>query len=193
MPLTNASGGAISDAQAHALEVGTLRADVLRAWAGEHVQPSLSAHLFAEPFIVGPWGVALAQGTAIHTPDCDIFPTRLVVYAPSPTLQADITAHHELVQSGDVPIRSDWTGPCMVTGTTRARRVVTIQVISAFSVIVEGSLRNDPVLGNVFFTDGSAACQGDPIAADLCSQSRPTRQVLNNAQRPFSVRARLLA
>jgi hypothetical protein len=171
VPLVNSSGGAISNAQAQALDLSVIRADVLWAWAQQNVQPSLIAHLFAEPFVIGSLGVALAKGTAIHVPPCGIYPTEIVVLAPSTQLRTELDARAEVVQPGDVPVREDYAGPCADTGTTRSGLVSTIQVIPMNSVVVEGSLRHDPVLGAVFFSDASVTCPGDSvIALRMCGQ-----------------------
>jgi|GEM_PF-5775046 len=171
VPLVNASGGPVSDSEAQALEQGVVRANVLSAWASAHVQPSLGAHLFAEPFVLGVLGVALAKGTSVSVPSCGIYPTKVTIYARSPVLQAEIIASGEVVQSGDMPLRLDFAGPCTITGTTRNGVVEVLDVTPQYSVVVEGSLRADPVLGAVFFTDSAIGCQGNPMAAaGMCGQ-----------------------
>ncbi len=170
IPLVNASGGAVSDAQAQALDRGEARAQVLAAWASEHVQPGLSAHLFNEPFMLGPPGVALAEGTSVHTPPCSVLPTRMVVYAPSPSLQTEFAANGVALSGEDIPVRVDFAGPCQLTGTTRDGQNVVIETTPAQQLLVAVSLRTDSVLGPVVFADDALPCATDPVAAPICNQ-----------------------
>lgn len=168
IPVANHSGGAFSDAQVQQFAVDDMRDQLLVGWAGEHLQPALSAHLAGELFLVGPDAFALADGTALHYPPCGLVPTGFVVLPPTPGFDAELTGRNQEITPGAFPVRLSFTG-CAVTGTTRSGATVTVDPATGpATIVVDDVLRHDPVLGDVLFAEGATSCP-DPAATALCS------------------------
>jgi len=163
----DASGGIFSAAEAQALGAAVMRTQVLAAWADEHVQIPFEPHLMNTPFLLGSAGVALAEGTSVHTPDCGEYPTAIAVHAPAPAVRDALVKAGQNVGTAAIPVEMSFSGPCTVTGTTRTGEEVTVDTLPAARLLVMVELRNDPVLGPVAHLDAAASC-ADPVLAGAC-------------------------
>jgi hypothetical protein len=167
--VTDATGGAMPAAQVAALGAAVMRVQVLATWADEHREIALLAHMVSPPFMFGPSGVALAEGTSVHSPDCSTYPAELSVHAPSPALREALVNAGESVGAGAVPVVMQFTGPCAITGTTRDGRTVSVDTVPSVRLLVLVSLQDDPVLGPIAHLDAATGC-ADPIAGGICGR-----------------------
>jgi hypothetical protein len=165
--IANDSGGAFDDAQAQALGTAMMRTQVLAGWANEHVQLIPLAHMMAASFLLGDSGVALAEGDAVHTPDCDIYPTELSVRAPNTTLVLAFKQRNLPVRDGDLPVVISFDGPCTLTATTPSGETRTLETEPASRIVVLVHPVDDPVVGRVAFLDVGTSCT-DPAVAGVC-------------------------
>lgn len=166
----DASGGRLTQDQVDAIGAAAMRVQVLASWADEHDQPSLEAHMMNAPFLLGSSGVALAEGTRVHQPDCSTYPLGLFVHAPSPAVRDALVKSGQNVSADAVPVVMDFVGPCPLTGTTRDGRTVDIDTLPSAIVVAMVEVRNDPVLGPIGHLDAAAACPAPPVAS-LCPSS----------------------
>ncbi len=164
----DASGGAFSQAQADAIGAAVMRVQVLASWGDEHVQPSLEAHMMNAPFVLGNPGVALAEGTRVHNPDCSTYPTLLAVHAPSPAARDALVKRGQNVGTDAIPVVMAFTGPCPITGTTRDGREVPIDTLPPSLLLAMVEVKDDPVLGPIGHLDAAASCT-DPAVAAICT------------------------
>jgi hypothetical protein len=164
----NASGGTLSAAQANAIGDAAMRVQVLATWADEHRQIPLLPHLMNTPFLVGAPGVALAEGTSVHTPDCSTYPTELIVHAPSPALNDKLAKAGQNVGATALPLVMQFRGPCTLTGTTRDGRSVVVDTVPTVRLVVFVEVQDDPVLGPIAHLDAAASCT-DPLVGTICA------------------------
>jgi hypothetical protein len=166
----DATGGLLSRDQVDAVAAAVMRVQVLASWGDEHDQPSLEAHMMNTPFLLGATGVALAEGTRVHEPDCSTYPAALAVHAPSPQVRDALVKSGQNVGTNAIPGVMAFDGPCPVTGTTRDGGTVQLDTLPASIIVAMVSLENDPVLGPIGHLDAAAACPAEPVAA-LCPSS----------------------
>lgn len=165
IPTTNGSAGAFSDAQVHDVVLAYLRDQLLAGWADEHVQPALAAHLAGQLFLVGADSLAMSEGTAVHLPPCALIPTAITVLAPSPELDAQLRGRNQDITAGAFPMRLGYTG-CAVTGTTRSGQTVTVDPAAApVTIVADGVIRHDPVLGDIMYAEGATVCPDTAVPA----------------------------
>lgn len=162
------SGGALSQAQADAVGAAVMRTQVLASWGDEHVQPALEAHMMNAPFLLGTVGVALAEGTSVHNPDCSTYPVALAVHAPSPATRDALVKAGQNVGAGAIPVVMVFTGPCTLSGTTKDGREVTVDTLPASVIVAMVTVEDDPVLGSIAHLDAATTCQ-DPAVAAVCA------------------------
>jgi len=162
------SGGRLDAAQVQAVGDAVMRTQVLAAWADEHDQPAVLAHVVAEPFLLGPVGVAVAEGTRVHTPRCGMVPTSFGVHAPDATMARELgAAANAPVDGGVVLVDMAFAGPCDITGTTRDGRDVEVTRLDTVHLLVAAELRDDPLLGTVAYMEAGALCS-DPRFSAAC-------------------------
>lgn len=161
------TGGQLSPQQVDAVAAAVMRVQVLAAWGDEHDQMPLEAHMMNTTFLLGPIGVAVAEGTRIHTPDCSTYPEALVVHSPAPDVRDALVKSGQNIGSDAIPVAMAFAGPCTITGTTRKGDEVTIDNEPAAIIVAMVTLRDDPVLGPIAHLDGAAACPS-PAVASLC-------------------------
>ena len=166
----DATGGALSSAQVDDLAAALMRVQVLASWGDEHDQPALEAHMMTTPFLLGADGVALAEGTHVHQPDCSTYPVAMAVHAPSPGVRDALIQSGETIGPDAVPVVMAFTGPCQLTGTTRDGRTVDLETTPATIIVAMVSLKDDPVLGRIGHLEAAAACPA-PVVAPLCPPS----------------------
>jgi hypothetical protein len=171
VPVANHSKGAFSDAQMQQFLLADVRDQLLAGWAGEHVQPSLGAHLSGEAFLTDAAAHALAEGTAVHYPPCDLIPASMTLLAPSSAYDAAFVHHGWYVAPGSFPMRATFAGCGAVTGTTRAGAIVTLDPASGpRTVVLDFVLRHDAVLGDLLFAEGNSGCPETlAVAESLCT------------------------
>jgi hypothetical protein len=164
----NDTGGALSASQATAIGEAVMRVQVLASWADEHRQISLLPHMMNTLFVIGTSGVALAEGTSVHSPDCSTYPTELAVHAPSTALHDALVKSGQNIGAAALPVVMSFDGPCTLTGTTKSGDEVTVDTIPAGRIVAMVTLKNDPVLGPIGHLDGATSCD-DPNAAPICA------------------------
>lgn len=164
----DASGGALTAAEAAAVGAAVMRTQVVATWADENRQIALEPHLMNAPFLLGTSGVALAEGTSVHTPPCGEYPTDIEVHAPSASARDALVKAGQNIGSTAIPVEMGFAGPCTVTGTTRDGRTVTVDTLPAGRIVAMVELRDDPVLGSIARLDAATSC-GDPAVAGICS------------------------
>lgn len=170
VPMSNHSSGAFTNTQMMGFVVAEVRDQLLAGWAGEHVQPSLDAHLSGEPFLIGVDAHAIADGTAVHYPPCALIPTSITLLAPSPALDVALAAESAYVAPTSIPMRVTYAG-CAVTATTGSGVTVTLDpAVGSVTLVLDYVLRHDPVLGDVLFAESAAPCPSTITAiAAACS------------------------
>ncbi len=164
----NDTHGLLDDAQVAAIGAAVRRDQVLAAWTDENDQVSLLPRVAAEPFILGPVGVALAEGTHVHTPPCGVLPTEIGVHAPDAAVQSLLgAASNASVDASAVLVEMSFDGPCAITGTTRDGHTVTITTLPAARILVAAQLRSDPLLGTIAYPEAAGLCS-DPRFSGAC-------------------------
>jgi hypothetical protein len=149
----NMTNGKLSDADAQALAWSEYRENSFIGWMERWAQPGLNQHLRAPGLFNGPIGNAVRAGKGVVDPACDLYASAIAV-VPTDASIVGFEAGKGYLVSSTYALVTKYSGPCNVTlldGST--------VYSSATSVGVEtGALRQDEVLGPIFFSESGRPC-----------------------------------
>lgn len=159
--VVNKTNGAVSDADAqHWAEANNWDSGWVK-WAHAYDQPALLPHLVSPVLIAANEEQALESGATIDDPDCALFPTTIALFPIGP----DGGAYFQrkgLTISDQYVFVATASGPCASMAKYPDGHTETIsQASGPVTAFVPGVLRHDPVLDDIWFTDGGGACD-DP-------------------------------
>lgn len=160
--VVNKTDGAVSQAEAQRWADASNRGSGWYKWAYAFTQPSFLLHLVSPALINRVQDNALGEGARIDVPDCDLYPIANALYK----LEADGRAYLErngLTTNDAYLFVVTYRGPCTLTTTYPDGHVTRdgpffAQPTKAFA---PGTLREDPVLGAIWFGDAGGNCN-DP-------------------------------
>ena len=161
-PVKNMTNGAVSDADAQLWANASNRDSGWYKWAEANDQPAMLRHLVGDANIAPVEQQALADGAHVSLPDCALYPLTNALYPMDETGRSYFMKKHLSTGSAYVLV-AVFTGPCSATATYPDGRVVSIPELSQSTALFQpGSLRQDAVLGNIWFTDAGGNCN-DPL------------------------------
>ncbi len=165
-PVVNGTNGAVSDADAQAWALAANRTAVWYRWAEANDQPSLLGRL-GHPSLLPPAELqVLATNGTVAQPDCAIFPTKVALFAIDTEANRFFTSVGQIV-SGGFALAAKYPGPCTITSVSASGQVQTIASFPQAGVtFFAGAIRDDALLGRVWFTVGAGNCaqRGAPTA-----------------------------
>ena len=167
--VVNETRGAVSDADAQAWALAANASSTWYRWADAHGQVSLLGRLQSLRLYSGVELQALAEGDVVTLPDCDIFPSAYTLFPMDAGAARFFRGLGEDPRGGYV-LAADFPGPCVVSARTPAGQARTLAVYpSAGRSLFAGHLRQDPLLGAVWFVDGAGTCDDLGAPAAWCS------------------------
>ena len=158
-PITNRTGGAVSDEVAQLWANANNTGSGWFAWAEANGQPGLLLHL-GGPNVLNPREEqALAAGATILQPGCNLYPLSDALYVVGPEGR-EFFARRSLPTDSPYVIVATFGGPCSATATYPDGHSESILELPATTtVFIAGELRHDSVLGAFWYTDAGGNCQ----------------------------------
>jgi hypothetical protein len=167
--VVNATNGTASEAQAYRWADDINRAAMWNRWAEKYNQVNLLPLLLSPSLVPSSERLAMSRGAAIDQPDCSSFGNRYKVL----TLGVDGAAFFAGIgQTATSPqvVAVTYPGPCQITATyPDGHREVLFSFGSAGITVIAGTSRDDPVLGEFWFTQASADCNGPGRPTAWCA------------------------
>lgn len=163
------AAGDVTVAEGRQVVTALFRANALYGWADAHAQARLRPRLAGQVYLVGKAGFAIAEGRSVIDPPCAIYPTAVTVRRLDATTNRAMAA---LAQSatGGYEVRASYTGPCEITVRAQDGTTSVLDTIPTAILVATGPVRNDPLLGEIFFADTAAICDGTiPALAGACA------------------------
>lgn len=159
--VVNMTNGAVSQADAqHWADADNWGAGWYK-WAAAHDQPYLLPHLAGPALISSTDEQALEQGALINYPDCAMYPMTRSLYPVLSDGKAYFASKNLPTDDAFVFVVT-FNGPCTATATYPDGHTQSIpEGSSPMTVFVPGVLRHDPLLGDIWYTDGGGNCS-DP-------------------------------
>jgi hypothetical protein len=164
--VVNATNGAVSDAQLSEWIAASNRDSLWYRWAEANDEIGLLPRLGVESLDPAVELKAMAAHEPITQPDCALFPTKVRVFAITPTDQQFFAGEGESVSSSYAFVGS-YPGPCAVTAQTASGQTQTLASYPSSSVtFYAGHVTNDALLGEILYYDGAGNCadRGAPTA-----------------------------
>jgi hypothetical protein len=169
--VTNKTNGAVSDADAKKwADAGNWDSGWFK-WAEANDQPALLSHLAAPTVLNRNELQLLEQGATIDQPDCAIYPSSATLYPITPD-DAAYFARKNLQINDQYVLVLTYSGPCTATVMYPDGRTISLaELTGAATAFAPGVLRDDPLLGDIWFSDGSGTCT-DPAGppAEWCGR-----------------------
>lgn len=156
--VVNRTNGAVSDATAQLWANAANANSGWLKWAEAYDQPGFLIHLTGPELISKSESSALASGATISLPDCDLYPTSYVVFVVGP----DGLAYFQrkgLPADDPTVLVATYEGPCASKALYPDGHTETIIDDSAPTIaFVPGRLRNDQLLGAIWYADAGGSC-----------------------------------
>jgi hypothetical protein len=167
----NMTNGAVSDAMAQHWADASNWDNGWFKWAEAQSQESFLVHIQGPDLLSAPERTALDQGAAIAQPDCDLYPEVFALFKIGPDGNAYF-ARKGLPNDDVYVLVALVHGPCTATATYPDGHTSAIPELQQTStVFAPGTLRSDPVLGDIWYSDAGGGCQ-DPAGppASWCNR-----------------------
>lgn len=162
----NRTGGAVSDSDAALWVSAEMRTNQYIGWMAANDQPMFNRHLRSDVFLAGPIGQALHRGEKVTAPPCDLYAATVAVVPVDDAVRALIAQRGETTNAAYALVMR-FTGPCAVTGD---HGEVLVSIPANGGVTIEtGAVRNDPVLGEIWYSDAGAECPASGAPA-VCGE-----------------------
>jgi hypothetical protein len=165
-PVTNGTNGAVSDTEAESWALASNRGSVWYRWSEANDQPTLLSRIGKISLLPPPELQILDTNGTVSQPDCAIFPIKVSAFEVGPDGIAFFSSLGQEIRSGVVFV-GRFPGPCSITATTATGQVQTIaSFATAGATFFAGHVVDDPLLGEIWFTDGAGNCsqRGAPPA-----------------------------
>lgn len=160
--VVNMTGGAVPDTTAQRWADASNRDSGWWKWAEASDQLFFLRHLVGPALIPAADVEALQNGAAIAQPDCNLYPISSKLFAIGPEGRAYFARRNEHIDDRYVFVVA-YSGPCSETVRAADGRFTSIvDLTTTTTVFTPGVLRNDPVLGDIWFGDAGGSCQ-DPL------------------------------
>lgn len=160
-PVKNMTNGAVSQADAQHWANAANWNSGWDKWAQANDQPFLLSVLTGPALVSAVESNALQQGATIDQPACNLYPESAALFP----IGADGNAYFArkgLPTDNSYVIVAVYTGPCNPVATYPDGHTQTLPGLQATSAAFEpGTLRHDPLLGDIWYTDAGGNCQ-DP-------------------------------
>lgn len=156
-PVKNMTNGAVSQGEAqHWADANNWDSGWLK-WADAVDQPLLLTHIAGPALIAPEQQLALQQGASVRDPDC-IYPTSNELFPLGPDGKKYFAAKGLPVDDAFVFVVT-FAGPCASTATFPDGHSESLPGTNGpVTAFVPGTLRHDPLLGDVWFTDAGGGC-----------------------------------
>jgi hypothetical protein len=168
-PVVNGTHGVVTDAVARRWAQASNRAAIWYRWAEANDQPKVLAKIGVISLIPTSELQVLAANGTVSQPDCALFPTRIAEYqigADAMHFFGSVGQHI----TGGTALVDTFPGPCTVTATTATGQSQTIASYPASGItFFAGHDQTDPVLGDVWFTDGAGNCGARGAPVEWCT------------------------
>lgn len=159
--VVNMTNGAVSQAEAQHWADANNWASGWYQWAAANDQPFLLPHIAGPALIGPPEEPALEQGAHLSVPACAIYPLSNRLFPILADGKAYF-AHKNLPIDDSYVLVVNFTGPCSATATFPDGHIQVIQETSGpGTAFVPGTLRHDPMLGDLWVSDAGGSCS-DP-------------------------------
>ena len=158
--VVNRTNGAVSDAEAQLWANASNNGSGWFRWAEANDQPGFLQHLEVIADVLPAERVALSKGANIDQPDCNLFPSAESLFQ----VKADGAAF--FAREG-IPTKAAFvlvvtfsvSGSCTATASYPDGRAEAIPELESPTIsFVPGMLRNDRVLGPIWYTDSGGGC-----------------------------------
>jgi hypothetical protein len=165
--VANMTGGAVSDTTAQHWADASNRDSGWWQWAQGHDQLFLLRHLVGPALIPAAEVETLQYGGTVDQPACNLYPLRWTLFPVGPDGRAYF-ARKNLPSDDAYVFVVVYSGPCNeILRSSSGARTTVVDFTENTTVFSPGVLRNDPVLGDIWFADAGGTCQdpkGPPAA-----------------------------
>ena len=166
--VVNATNGAVSDADARAWALAANRTSVWLRWSEANGQAGLTTHVEGTRVINATIDQLMRAGVAVREPDCDLFANRYGLFPITPSGKGFLTSLGEVTMASFVLV-GRYTGPCSLTAQYPDGRLETLfPAPGEVTTILAGSLRHDPLLGDLWFVDAGSVCSNPGAPVSWC-------------------------
>jgi hypothetical protein len=167
--VVNGSHGAVTDIDAESLAFAANRTAVWDRWAEQYDQAPLLGHLLKEGLVPASELSALSNGAQITQPDCSSFGTRYALFQLGGDGQTYFSGLGQHVSANFV-LAIRHPGPCQIVATyPDGHKMTLFSFAGPGTTVFAGSLRNDPILGSLWFSEAAADCGSQAPPASWCS------------------------
>lgn len=164
----NMTNGAVSQTDAQHWADADNLGSAWYKWAEEYDQPFLLGFLAGGSLVKSDEQLALAQGASILQPDCNLYPTSAALFAVGPDGKAYFTRKNLPADDTYVLVETAPGGACAATVRYPDGHTANLpELANTIPFFAAGSLRHDPLLGDVWYVDAGGNCNdsyGPPSA-----------------------------
>ena len=167
--VVNATGGAISDADAAAWALAVNRTGEWLRWSEAYGQYQLTNHIESSQVVNAAIDQAMRQGMSVIDPECDLFAQKYVLYPMTAAGHTFFSSFGQVTHDQFVFVES-YPAPCAIlerNGTGPPQTLLSTQL--AVVSVSAGAVRHDAVLGDIWFGDGTAFCTSRGAPTAWCS------------------------
>ena len=156
--VVNMTNGAVSDAEAQLWANASNNGSGWFKWAEANDQPGFLRHLAGAAVLSAQEQQALSQGADIDQPNCNLYPSTNTVFAVGVDGRSYF-ARKGLPSDSPYVLVAAYSGPCSETiRYPDGHSTSLVDFAGPTIVFVPGSLRTDPVLGDIWYTDAGGNC-----------------------------------
>lgn len=132
------------------------------AWAeANHQVEFMQKNIVGPGIITGTEAQVFFGGGVVIQPPCSGYPTSVALWKADDAAKKYLLSKGRFTQ-GDILLISTYSAPCTVTGTDAAGKQVTIDTVTKpVTVIIGGTITDDPVLGTYLKADVALSCGPD--------------------------------
>jgi hypothetical protein len=145
------------------------RAAVWDRWVEKYDQTALLDHLLTRGLVPAAELSAMSQGAQIDQPDCSSFGRRYAVFQIGPDGGALFSRLGQHPTAGFV-LAITFPGPCKIVATyPDGHKTALFSFTGSGTTVFAGSLRDDTVLGTLWYSEAAADCSSQPVPATWCT------------------------
>jgi hypothetical protein len=172
--VANLTVGAVKDTDAQTFLNAEYRDNTFVAWAEKSVQFDFLNKLQEDIYQSVPSYQAVKQGKAVSDPACDLYPVNPAVVVLDQQTKDYLTNVKHFTLRSPYAIVQTYEGPCDVTYASPPPGATPLGSLSAGGEtdVIAGHLLHDPVLGDLWFADGSYSCATADAPKQICLAAR---------------------
>lgn len=168
-PVVNGTHGAVTDAASDAWAMAANRTGTWLRWSEVNDQYQLTTHIESTQVVNATVDRLMRSGTSVIDPACDLFADKYSLFPMTAEGSRFFTSFGEVTHDEYVLVEH-YPGPCAILGKSPSGSTQTVLATpNSIVSISAGTLRHDPLLGDLWFGDGAAFCSDRGAPTSWCS------------------------